>query len=60
MLYNVSLNSFYIEAHSREEAYAKAVARLRESPTTAVRWIGPADAASKKKFSAIRSLITGE
>ncbi len=60
MLYNVSLNSFYVEARSRDDAFAKAVARLRESPDTAVRWITPADAGPKKQFSAIRSLITGE
>ena len=60
MLYNVSLNSFYVEARSRDDAFAKAVARLRESPGTAVRWIGPADAEPKKKFSAMRSLITGK
>jgi hypothetical protein len=60
MLYNVSLNSFYVEARSRDDAFAKAVARLRQSPDTAVRYIAPADAGPKKKFSEIRSLITGK
>jgi hypothetical protein len=59
MLYNVRLNSFYIDAHSRDEAYAKAVRRLRESPETAIGYITDASA-SKQKPSLLRRLVTGE
>jgi hypothetical protein len=58
MLYNVRLNSFYIEARSRDEAYTKAVRRLRESAESSIGYITAAETA--KKASLLRRIITGE
>lgn len=58
MLYSVRLNGFLIDASSRDEAYAKALRRLRESPESAVGNLTAAG--SPKRVSILRRLITGE
>lgn len=58
MLYNVRMNSYFIEAATKDEAYAKAVRRLRESPETAIGYIAPAN--QPKDHSLWRRLLTGK
>ncbi|MGE0533440.1 MAG: hypothetical protein AB7O68_00595 [Pirellulales bacterium] len=58
MLYNVRMNSYFIEAASKDEAYAKAVRRLRESPETAIGFITPAN--QPKDRSLLGRLLSGK
>ncbi len=58
MLYNVRMNSYFIEAASKGDAYAKAVRRLRESPETAIGFIAPAN--EPKNRSLVGRLLTGK
>lgn len=58
MLYRIGLSGFLIEASSKDDAYRKATKRLRESPESAIAYIG--EPGTSKNKSILYRLITGK
>jgi hypothetical protein len=58
MLYRIGLSGFLIDASTKDDAYRKAIKRLRESPESAIAHIGEPGAAKNK--SILYRLLTGK